>query len=280
MLDRALASVARQEYPYLEVIVADNANPGSDTKMVVDRYARVIPDLTYLRHPVNVGPIRNFAALLKRARGDYFMWLADDDEITANYVSSLVAQLEADPGAVSAAARWVLMTNERDGHLMPTSSFPDRSAVRRVLRFVWRSDDAFFYALHRTSVLRQAHFPGYWRPIRSVTANWAYVYLLDVVLRGRVVLTPDSTVQFINHDYTEKGDGRQDRAGHALSTRALRRVNVHVLYWRKCRESLSVPAVAAVILTSFAAMGRDAARAGARGVSRRMGTVVHRERDR
>jgi glycosyltransferase involved in cell wall biosynthesis len=258
LLARALAAVARQGYPSLEVLVADNATPGDSTSDVVESYRKDIPVLAYVKHAKNIGPLANFKFLLDAAHGRYFMWLADDDEISANYVDALVEILEADPRASSAAGHWKLMQSEQAGELMPTSSYPQRSAVVRALRFIWRSDDAFFYGLHRTDVLRQASFRGYWWPNRRESLNWAYVYLLDVVLRGPVLMSLDASVQFINHDYTTKtyatGKGRFAR----IASTMCRRFNVHYLYWEKCFRLLPPLSIPMVVGTSLLSMLREA----------------------
>ena len=257
LLTRALVAVANQDYSNLEVLVADNATPGDGTSPVARSFREAIPGLRYIRHDENIGALKNFLYLLSAAKGRYFMWLADDDEISANYVASLVALLESDPGASSAAGHWVLMRGERGGNVMPTSRYQQSSALVRALRFIWRSDDAFFYALHRTDILRQASFHGYWWPNRDAVLNWAYVYLLDVVLRGRVLIAPDTSVQFINHDYTKKAHAVPMRSPTGFASRALRRINVHILFWEKCAQQLSALSLPLVIATSILSLTRE-----------------------
>lgn len=258
MLERALKSVAEQDYPNLDVLVADNASPGDDTRRVVDSFKHSIRNLSYTRHDRNIGALNNFAFLLGIAEGQYFMWLADDDEISPNYVSELVGILEEDRSVPAAAGNWILMQNEREGRVMRTSSFPQRSVFARVLRFVWHTDDAFFYGLFRTSVLRQASFSGYCWPNREVLSNWAYVYLLDVVLTGRVVRAENPSVRFINHDYTQKFDSGSGRLLVSTANHVCRRINVHFLYWKKSAKVLSPLMLPSVVLTSVLSLIREA----------------------
>ena len=267
-LARCLASVAAQDYPDLEVLVSDNASPTHDSAEITKRFSSSISRLSYTRHSQNVGPIGNFLYLLRCAKGEYFMWLADDDEISANYVSSLVEVLERDTGVASAAGHWVLRRDGTEDRLMPTSSFPQRSRLARALRFVWRSDDAFFYAVHRTSILRQARFEGYWWPNRDMPTNWAYVYLLDVVLRGRVLLAADPSVQFINYAYTPKAYPSRRGSTARLAAFLGRRVNVHYLYWAKCFRKLGLLPLPLIVGTSLASLIREALVMLARGSAR------------
>lgn len=266
LLARALGAVARQDYPNLQVLVADNATPGDETRRVVDSFRQSIPALSYTRHSRNIGAYNNFMFLLGLAQGQYFMWLADDDEISPNYVSSLVDLLARDPSASTATGNWMLMQNEREGRLMPAASYPQTSVLERSLRFVWHTDDAFFYGLHRTNVLRQATFSGYWWPNRDVLWNWAYVFLLDVVLRGRVLRAENRSVQFINHDYTPKPTARSGRLPVPVANVILRRINVHYLYWRKCAGFLRPLTMPSVLLTSVLSLLGEAGRGAIRRV--------------
>ena len=259
LLERTLKSVAAQDYDNLEVIVADNASETQDAAALTKQILSEVASVDFVRHQRNIGSLRNFFFLLERARGKYFMWLADDDEISPNYVSTLVELLESNPGASSAAGHWVLMRNEKEGALMPTSSFPQGSALRRSLRFIWRSDDAFFYALHRTAVLRRATFKGYWWPNKSVFLNWAYVYLFDMVLSGPILLPDDDSVRFINHDYTHKTYSQSRRPAASGLMYIARRVNVHWMYWSKSARVLNPLAMPLVIGASIAAVFRDGA---------------------
>jgi glycosyltransferase involved in cell wall biosynthesis len=257
LLGRALRSVAAQDYRNLEVIVADNCSPGERTIEVVESYRSMIPGLRFVRHAENIGALANFFFLLEAASGHYFMWLADDDEISPRYVSALCAVLERNSDAASAVAHWVLMSNERSSVRMPTSWFGARSAFLRALRFIWRSDDAFFYALHRTEALRRATFRRYWWRNRDVLMNWAYVYLLDMVLTGRILLTEDESVQFINHDYSHKTYSRSTGDWLQVPFYLLRRINVHWLYWEKCARVLPPLAMPLIVATSAVSLVRE-----------------------
>lgn len=270
LLARALASVGSQDYPNLQVIVSDNGSLASETERIVEKFKLEIAGLEYIRHEPPVPVIANFLFSLHRAAGEYFMWLADDDEISPNYVSGLAAVLDANIDAACAAGHWVLLKSERS-LLRPrkTSSFPERSAITRVIRYIWRTDDSFFYGLHRTSVLRQASFRGYWWPNRHISKNWAYVFLLDVVLRGRVLLSPDSSVQFINHDYTAKAYMSHRGSATRLLAFVSRRVNVHYLYWEKCRDALSPILMPLVVGISLLSLVREGFGLIASGLTRR-----------
>lgn len=257
LLRRALDSVANQSYSNLEVIIADNCSPDDEVERVIEAYSYKIVGLRYIKHIENIGAINNFFYLLAQAKGKYFMWLADDDELSPNYVSSLVRLLESNSDAATAAGHWVLMLDETNKKLMPTASFPQKSPFLRCLRYIWATDDAFFYGLHRTDLLKRASFKGYWWPNKTIITNWAYVFLLDMVLNGRVLLPIDTSVQFINHDCTAKDYRATESGKSVLFAYLLRRINIHFLYWKKAAQSLGYFPMPLVVMVSCLAILRE-----------------------
>lgn len=258
-LARALACVARQTYPNVRVLVSDNATPGSEVDPVIQQFAHAIPGLQLFKQPINIGQCPNFFFLLNQARTKYFMWLADDDEISDNYVQRLVELLEADPNISTASGNWYWLTSPHTGRLMPARSYASPSVVLRLLRYVWRADDAFFYGLHRTEFLNRARFSGYAWPNRDSVMNWAYVYLLDMVLRGKVLVHPDTSVRFINHDYTVKSYTASEARLAGMLKHAIRRINVHVLYLGKIVRALGPIFALPFCLVSMASLLKEGA---------------------
>ena len=84
-LAKAIESALAQDYRSTEVIVCDNAS-SDGTQELCERYAAVDPRVTYFRHCTNVGATRNFVQVLKLAKSEFFMWLADDDWLDPTYV--------------------------------------------------------------------------------------------------------------------------------------------------------------------------------------------------
>lgn len=260
LLPRALDCLARQDYPNFEVIVSDNASPGPDTEAVVESYRSRIANLRYVRQERNIGALPNFFAVLGEARGEYFMWLADDDEISDGYISELAALLDANPDASTATGKWRLMTSPTQGRDMPTSSFPQGRAFSRLWRYVWHTDDAFYYGLHRTESLRRATTKPFWWPNRKRIRNWAYPYLMDIVIDGKLLVASEAV--FVNHDYTLKL--YQPRGGifADLARGFVRRVNVHAFYLEKIGRRVGPWAALAIAPVSAAALIAEGVRAG------------------
>jgi glycosyltransferase involved in cell wall biosynthesis len=102
-LPTILRIVASQDYPCIELIVSDNGVNGEKVADIVKaHYPR---PYRFRQNPETVSIGKHFNQLIQEASGDYFILLMDDDEISSNYVSELVAQMEAYPQASIAISR-------------------------------------------------------------------------------------------------------------------------------------------------------------------------------
>lgn len=78
-LKKTLECITNQSYKNLEIIVSDNASPGTETRSIVEYFSQDDHRITYFRQDENKGACFNFMFVLKMATADYFMWAADDD---------------------------------------------------------------------------------------------------------------------------------------------------------------------------------------------------------
>lgn len=101
-LPGVLKAVESQDYPHIELIVSDNGKNGSRMTDIIEksysRPVRVRQTTTTVNIPAH------YHQCLAEATGEYFVWLADDDLISPNFVSELVQTLEAHPQAMAAIA--------------------------------------------------------------------------------------------------------------------------------------------------------------------------------
>jgi Glycosyl transferase family 2 len=186
LLARALESARLQDYPNLAILVLDNASTDG-TEPLCRATAGADPRIRYLRQPRKLGAVGNFNAALEHARGHYFMWLADDDWITANYVSACVAVLEADPSVALAAGRahWPDAT--------PAERFPSPMNIRgkepqaRVLQYLRDPGrNSIFYGVHRLALVRQVGYrkllAGDWLTVAAVASQGALVTIAEATV--------------------------------------------------------------------------------------------------
>ncbi|SEI10113.1 Glycosyltransferase involved in cell wall bisynthesis [Methylobacterium sp. 275MFSha3.1] len=93
-------------FPY-EILVADNAS-ADDTEAVVRKYADLGLPIRYYRQSENKGGGPNLLTAFHRARGQYVLYLADDDLLNPAAVEETMSFLSAHPEVRAAYAPWQL----------------------------------------------------------------------------------------------------------------------------------------------------------------------------
>jgi glycosyltransferase involved in cell wall biosynthesis len=177
-----IEALLAQDYPNTELVISDNASTDG-TEAIARRYAGASDRIRYVRQERNLGAAANFNTVLGLARGAYFMWAADHDLWQPNHVSACVAALEADPGAVLAYPRSLLIDEngaaieEMDDQI----DLDQPSALDRYKRLIWRLDvcNMIYGVARREAMAATGGFPDVISP--------DHVVLARLVLLGRVV---------------------------------------------------------------------------------------------
>jgi hypothetical protein len=140
LLPRCLASIRAQTLEDFNVVIGDNASDDASQDIVRSlgdpRFALVV-------RPTNLGHVPNHNLLLDEVTGDYVAFLHSDDWWEPDYLSRLVALLDATPGAFMgiSAARLVFPDStsyvERLDRTWPTTGdtvLTSEEAVRLLVR--------------------------------------------------------------------------------------------------------------------------------------------------
>lgn len=131
-LKNALLSVFRQDYPSLELLVADD---GTDTFSVKDweDYIRANAKENVVRFDVhtnnpNLGTVKNLNGALKRASGKYILFFAADDALaTDTALSGMVSAIEAADGNVFCISG---LASRMDAELKNSSGYFQNAYIR------------------------------------------------------------------------------------------------------------------------------------------------------
>lgn len=253
LLRRALASIAAQNYRDFVLIISDNAGNDPETLAAVKEFSGSLPEIFLVAQKENIGAVNNLKFLLAAAETEYFMWLADDDEISPDYLAELVSLLDDDPGTVTAVGRWMHITSPTEGAIRLQLRPDSKSRIHRLFNFVsGKADDSAFYGVHRTECLRQSRVPDYLPPNRGVLTNFCYILLFDMLWLGQFRF--GRTATWICHNYTEKEYNRAvaNSFGDKVKT-LLRRLNVYSIYIGKtaCKGPVLVPAILVASIFGF-----------------------------
>jgi glycosyltransferase involved in cell wall biosynthesis len=77
-ISEALDSLLCQNYKNIEIIISDNCSTDR-TETICRKYSKLDTRIFYKRQPSNLGAVNNFLEVLRRSKGNYFMWASADD---------------------------------------------------------------------------------------------------------------------------------------------------------------------------------------------------------
>lgn len=97
LLRECLDSILAQDYPNVEIIVADDASPDATRALVTEYHARHGDKIVPVLAEVNGGVTANQHAALMACTGDYISWMAGDDLMLPGKLSAQVAHMESHP---------------------------------------------------------------------------------------------------------------------------------------------------------------------------------------
>ena len=234
LLLRALNSLKSYEKFGINIIVSVDGidDKYTDYKNIEKKFSSEKIEFYY--HKKNIGSLKNFLFLRDRCSTEYFMWLADDDEIDVFTIENLYLILSSEKMATTAVPYWLLYNEKLDKKLLRPSYFDIESVFKRVFLYCYNSDDAFFYGLHRLSFLKQCSFEGYWWPNKMSLSNWCYVFQMDLILNGKILFLNNKNCKWINHDYGQKFYPRSSTDKYfKYFAYFIRRLNIYFLYLKK-----------------------------------------------
>jgi glycosyltransferase involved in cell wall biosynthesis len=157
-LPDVLKIVASQDYPNIELLLSDNGMNGTAVPNIANKYYP--RPYRFRQNHSTVGMSAHFTQLIYEASGEFFILLADDDEISANYVSDLVSLLEKNPQA--SVAMSIQESIDEHGKLISRSkdTVPELLSGPDFIRAAWGTREygfrSFSTHLARTERLRAA----------------------------------------------------------------------------------------------------------------------------
>lgn len=195
----ALDSIRAQDHEPLEIIVADNAS--TDGSVEIAREAAAQDDrVTVLLSDRNHGAAWNYNRLVDAARGTYFKWAAHDDVCEPTLVSSCVATLEANPGAVVAYPQDLII--DADGEVVRVHDedlgLELEGDIRRAAQLLWRVRMCHaVFGVMRLEVLRETELI---QPFDSSDV----ALLAELALRGPILQTEGRLFHRRRHDHDSR----------------------------------------------------------------------------
>ena len=235
LLKDALNNLKNQTYKQIKIIVGINGdkNDTEKYKTIRDNFKDDL-NIEFHFHDKNIGSINNFLYLLNICNSKYFMWLADDDRISPNLIKSSLSILDKNYDTVTVMPLWELVHAENKKKIIIPSFFDQKSALKRIINYCDVTDDAFFYGLHRTSNLKKCSFSKFWKPNSDLISNWAYVFLFDLVLQGKILFNPDDDAKWIDNDFSIKFYKKENGNKYKIRLQnIIKKINIKYVYIEK-----------------------------------------------
>jgi glycosyltransferase involved in cell wall biosynthesis len=197
ILELALESASKQTCDDMRIIVSDNASPGEETREVVRRFQEKDSRIQYHRQSSNLGATGNFLWLLENSESDFFMWLADDDELKeCDHISEQLRLFDDRTKMVFPDVDEIL---NLDRNKFRSSILRERFAgcdsdFSYLLAWCAFGGGHPFYGLFKTHYLKELIAENFLRE------SWSYfnegIFLHNVFMRGGVKFCPTSTLKY------------------------------------------------------------------------------------
>jgi|GEM_PF-6802865 len=170
-LERVLESLVSQSYTNLEIIISDNSSPDPAVKEVAEKFVQRDSRVLYFRQTENIGAAHNYKFVLDQAVGKYYMWNADDDIRSEDFIevnSRFLEQNEKYPASTSPNAL-VKDFSDYDGPFVDFSL--EGNLYQRFQKFFENAlcSHGILYSLFRTDVIKKNPFMGK----DFIAADWA-----------------------------------------------------------------------------------------------------------
>lgn len=102
-----------------EILVSDNAST-DETPEIVARWARADRRIRPVRQSENIGAYGNFLYCYRQGRGQFTVWVGDDDLLIPERMTQCLGRLAGSPDIVMLQAPWILIDETRGGAEMGT----------------------------------------------------------------------------------------------------------------------------------------------------------------
>lgn len=174
-----LESLLNQTYKNIEIIVSDNGSENPEVEKIVNEFVQSDKQkrIRYFRQSENKGPAFNFQFVLDQSRGKYFLWNADDDIRSNDFIEVNTQFLESNPDYPASTSPNALVQNFAEENKQYVTYSIEGNRYERYRQFFRNAlpSHGIFYSQYRSEIIKQCPFVGKY----FIAADWAIVlYIL------------------------------------------------------------------------------------------------------
>jgi glycosyltransferase involved in cell wall biosynthesis len=224
LLKELLLDLNNQSYKNFKVIVSnDDSLTTLSNSLDHDDYEY---ELEVIDNIKNIGLVFNYLKLLNLCETEYFMWLADDDKISHNYLELNLKFLENNNDYCCSVGQWIQL--KTSNKFIDIPSIDSDKKIQRFRSFISINSDHFIYGLFRYGDIKKYKFYNYFFPNHKVVENWCFPFLIQFLCKKK--FNVESRTMYLDNILSAK---------HYLITRnsiiekfryKIRRLNVYLLY--------------------------------------------------
>jgi glycosyltransferase involved in cell wall biosynthesis len=153
-IENAINSILRQTFRDFELIISDNASD-DETARICKEFLLKDSRIKYIRQPYNIGGVKNFEFVMKKARGKYFKWIGADDWISPDFLEVNLLALQSNSNYVASTSPNCFLGEENNFKKQINFNLVGTPKERFVKFF----QNAFtshgtFYSLIRTEIIK------------------------------------------------------------------------------------------------------------------------------
>ncbi len=197
-LPAALDSLLNQSFKNFEFIISDDQSTDGSADICKD-YALRDNRIKYIRQTENIGISANMKFLLNESVGKYFMWAANDDIWSLDFITELVNALEGNHTAIVAFCPY-LYINQSSEVIQPATlrafDYSARRAYERIRNLTKFYDDGFGYGIFVREKILDVEFPRWVWPNHKCSYNNIYPSLYFYLAKGDFLLVGSTPLWF------------------------------------------------------------------------------------
>lgn len=203
----ALDSLLSQSYRNFELIISDNAST-DETESICLKFAKKDKRIQYSREPKKINGLKNFNLVLKKSKGEFFMWAGDDDVWHPEFIEKNLHILQLNKNAVGSTSEIEFFykdwSKEDFKRFENTTVLKKYSLVHPIIGTYENKVNFLFsfnhpqciYGLFRTDVLKKSI-------VKKHFGSVDYAILLNVLKYGDILVV-DELLKYQNRKHKEK----------------------------------------------------------------------------
>ena len=180
---------------HAQIVISDNS--GDKKKSIILEELKEYYGLDLIKPSISTGAPENFRNCLSRAKGDYCLFFADDDDVVPSSLEKIILSLpNSVDHSVAGYTGDYIVVNPRQRFFHRYKDLNHQSELKRTINFLNSGPTNFlFYSIWRRSYLQQSFKILKILPLNFPYRDWIFCFYL--LLQGRIV---KKDVPFYNYN--------------------------------------------------------------------------------